>query len=173
MRGRVLKLGPLLHFGSSVLLTAAAQAVATRAAAQDYVFRPRIQWEARTDALLNSPPGIQLGVGANIPGGYYLRYGLTVAAGPAWRGDATLRSGRAELSARFLLDPFREISWGLYAGAGLTLRWEERSGSHEYLLVLAGLEGPEKGGWRTAVEAGLGGGARLGIVLRRARRNGR
>ena len=44
-------------------------------------------------------------------------------------------------------------------------------GSRGYLLVFLGVEGPlplgERGGWVPGVEAGLGGGARVGVMLRR------
>ena len=89
---------------------------------------------------------------------------------------AAVFSGRVDLATRFLLDPFHEFSWGPYAGAGFSaqfLRWDRRTNWRGDLLVLIGIEGPAHAGWRTAVELGLGGGARLGVVLRRARSNSR
>src|ERR1700730_6767551 len=100
-----------------------------------------------------------------------MRFGITAAAGYAWTHEAGMSSARVDLSARYLLDPFHEIAWGLYGGAGFSSRWDEASHWHEYLLVLAGVEGPAKGGWRAAIEGGLGGGVRIGVVLRRARQN--
>jgi hypothetical protein len=165
MRARQ-RLGP-------IALAMLACLTAARAGAQDFDFRPRVQWETRADGLAASPAAAQFGVGANVPGGYYMRYGVTAAAGPAWAGQVGMASARVDLSARYLLDPFHEISWGLYGGAGLSARWDDALHWREYLLVLAGLEGPATGGWRVAFEAGLGGGARIGLVLRRARQNGR
>jgi hypothetical protein len=156
-----------------IVLAALACLAPASASAQDFDFRPRVQWEMRADGLLASPAAAQFGVGANAPGGYYMRYGVTAAAGPAWTRQAGSASARVDLSARYLLDPFHEIAWGLYGGAGLSSRWDEATHWREYLLVLAGVEGPERGGWRLAFEAGLGGGARIGVVLRRARHNGR
>jgi hypothetical protein len=75
--------------------------------------------------------------------------------------------------ARYLLDPLRQFKWGPYAGGGFTAQWDRRANWHGDLLVLVGIEGPVRAGWRPAVELGLGGGARLGVVLRRARSNGR
>jgi hypothetical protein len=75
--------------------------------------------------------------------------------------------------SRFLLDPFKEFRWGPYLGGGFTALWENGGGWRGRLLVLLGVEGPAHAGWRTSVELGLGGGARLGVVLRRARVNGR
>jgi hypothetical protein len=141
-------------------------------AAQDYAFSPRVQWEARADALFGSPTSGQLGAGVNIPAGYYVRLGASVAAGGAQHAGRTSATARTDLVTRYLLDPFRELRWGPYAGAGLSVR---RDDAHwrGYLLAIAGIEGPVRGGWRTAVEIGLGGGFRAGIVLRRARTNGR
>ena len=156
---------------TALALSVALVPVAT--AAQDYDFRPRLQWDVRADGLFTSSAAAQLGAGANVPAGYYVRMGLSASAGPAWLKDGTVRSTRVDLTTRFLLDPFAEIRWGLYAGAGLSSRWDAAARWREYLLLIAGVEGPARGGWRTAIEAGLGGGVRIGVVLRRARRNGR
>jgi hypothetical protein len=141
--------------------------------AQDYNFQPRLQWELRADGLPGAGSAVQLGGGANIPAGYYLRVGVAAAAGPIWRDDRAAPSARVDFVARYLLDPFREIRSGLYAGAGFTSRWDDATHWRGYLLVVAGLEGAEMRGWRPAIEVGLGGGARVSVVLRRARRNGR
>jgi hypothetical protein len=143
------------------------------ARAQNFEFRPPVQWELRADGLFASGRSGQIGVGANVPAGYAIRVGLTAAAGPAWEARGARPSARIDLASRYLLDPFKEIPWGVYAGAGVSMRWDDQSEWRGYVLIVVGAEGPEKGGWRTAVEAGLGGGARVGIVLRRARRNGR
>ncbi len=141
-------------------------------AAQDFTFLPRVQAELRTDVLSGPPFALQFGAGLNIPAGYYVRVGLTAAGGVAWRASASVGSARVDLTARYLLDPFGELRWGVYGGAGVSARIEERN-VRTFLLVVGGVEGPASHGWRTSFEAGLGGGARLGIVLRRARKNGR
>lgn len=73
----------------------------------------------------------------------------------AWRG---------ELVAHFLLDPLTTTGSGFYLGAGAALVGGpvERG----YLVLLVGLEGRPGGrsGW--AVEAGVGGGARLAAGYR-------
>jgi hypothetical protein len=144
----------------------------TALAAQDYAFSPRLQWAVRADALFGSPTSGQLGVGVNVPAGYYVRLDASVAAGATeWSGRAAA-TARMDLVTRYLLDPFRELRWGPYAGAGLSVRRDDARW-RGYLLALAGIEGPARAGWRTALEIGLGGGFRAGIVLRRARTNGR
>ena len=141
-------------------------------AAQQFTFAPQVQAEWRADALSGPPIALQLGAGLNIPAGYYVRVGITAAGGVAWRGSASAASGRVDLTTRYLLDPFGELRWGVYGGAGVSTRIDEGH-TRAYLLIVGGVEGPASHGWRPSIEAGLGGGARLGIVLRRARKNGR
>jgi hypothetical protein len=143
------------------------------ALAQLDAFKTAVQFEARLDALGGPPAGAQAGVGLNVAAGYYLRIGADAAAGASSRDGATVASGRVDLVTRFLLDPFHEFRWGPYVGGGVTAQWDRRANWRGDLLLLVGVEGPARAGWRTAVEFGLGGGARLGVVLRRARSNGR
>ena len=140
--------------------------------AQEFSFAPQVQAELRTDALSGPPAAVQFGAGLNIPAGYYVRVGLTAAGGAGWRAGASAGSARLDFTTRYLLDPFSELRWGVYGGAGVSARIDERR-VRTFLLVVGGVEGPASHGWRTSIEAGLGGGARLGIVLRRARKNGR
>lgn len=143
------------------------------ACAQAVGFKPPVQLETRVDVLAGPPAGAQVGVGANVAAGYYLRIGADVAAGAALRDGGGVASGRVDIVTRYLLDPFRELRWGPYVGGGVTALWDRRANWRGDLLLLAGIEGPAHAGWRTSVELGLGGGARLGVVLRRARANGR
>jgi hypothetical protein len=143
------------------------------ARAQSEPFKPAVQFEARLDALGGPPAGAQAGVGANVAAGYYARIGAVAAGGASSRDGAAVASGRVDVVTRYLLDPFHEFQWGPYAGAGFSAQWDSRTNWRGVLLLLVGVEGPARAGWRTAVELGLGGGARLGVVLRRARLNGR
>jgi hypothetical protein len=145
----------------------------TIASAQAGTFKTAVQFEARVDALAGPPAGGQLGIGMNVAAGYYVRIGLDAAAGASSRDGAAVLSGRVDLASRFLLDPFKEFAWAPYGGGGITAQWDRRGERRADLLLLIGLEGPAHAGWRTAVELGLGGGARLGVVLRRARSNSR
>ena len=141
--------------------------------AQLETLKPPVQFELRADLLGGPPAGVQAGVGANVPAGYYLRLGVDAAAGASVRDGDAFTSGRVDVVARYLLDPFRQFRWGPYFGGGFTAQWDRHAMRRGDLLLLAGIEGPAHAGWRTAVELGLGGGARLGVVLRRARSNGR
>jgi hypothetical protein len=145
----------------------------SRASAQVEPFKPAVQFEARLDLLGGPPAGAQAGAGMNVAAGFYTRIGADIAAGASSRDGGVVASGRVDVAARYLLDPFHEFRWGPYAGGGITARWDGRATWRAGLLLLVGMEGPAHAGWRTAVELGLGGGARLGLVLRRARSNGR
>ena len=80
---------------------------------------------------------------------------------------------RADFVSRFSLDSFRQSRWVPYAGGGLSGRFRSLAdgGAKGYLLVFLGIEGPlpdgKMSGWAPAVEVGLGGGARVGLILRR------
>jgi hypothetical protein len=131
------------------------------------VFRdstPKARIEGRLDALIASRTATELGAGIFVPLGTYVRSGLIGGVGPIT--NPLRLSGRAELVARFLLDPLYEHRWGPYVAGGLGVA------SHPYVLVLLGLEGPRWGRVTPALEAGVGNGVRLGIALRRSQVKG-
>ena len=121
--------------------------------------------EFRIDAIASNPAAVQAGAGLTIPVGTYVRSGFDAAIGSSEHGI----SGRIDFVNRFHLDPFRQHGWAPYAGGGLTARFDDNRTNRYYLLVFLGLDSPAKKGIATSMEAGLGGGARLGIVLRKAR----
>lgn len=153
-------LGPLVWaaYGSLAVSAAGAQ-----------VAQQRIQSELRVDGIFASSGAVQAGYGVSIPAGIYLRTGVVGAIGASTHGFES----RADLLGRFSLDPFRQSKWAPYGGAGISGRFRPASagGSHAYLLVFLGLEGPmragSRAGWVPAFEVGLGGGARVGVILRR------
>ncbi len=131
------------------------------------------QPEFRADLLVRGATALELGAGLIASAGYYARIAVDAAAGTEWHNGRAGSSARVDATTRFLLDPFGELPWGAYGGGGVSLRWSEREQAQGYLLLVAGVEGPARGGWRPAVELGLGGGVRLGVVLRRARNSAR
>jgi hypothetical protein len=96
--------------------------------------------------------------------GTYLRSGIDGAVGSSKDGI----SGRVDAFARFHLDPFRQHKWAPYAGGGLTARFDDNRSNRYYLLVFLGIDGPVAGKVSTSIEAGFGGGGRIGIIVRRA-----
>jgi hypothetical protein len=121
--------------------------------------------EGRLDAIVSSMSAVHAGAGVTTSLGTYLRSGLVAGAGVSRDG----LSGRVDLVNRFHLDPFRESRWAPYAGGGLTARFDEGHRPRAFLLLLVGIDGPVKNGLTTSIEAGLGGGGRLGVIVRRTR----
>ena len=129
----------------------------------------RLQSETRLDAIFARTSAVEAAYGVTVPAGIYMRSGLVAGIGAGRHGV----EGRTDFVVRFSLDPFRQSSWAPYAGAGLSGRYRSKldGGSHAYLLVFLGTEGPlplgKAPGWVPALEVGLGGGARVGLILRR------
>ena len=128
-----------------------------------------LQTEWRVDGIFARTSGVEAGVGVSVPQGIYVRTGLVGGVGVGRHGA----EGRTDLLSRFSLDPFRQSRWAFYGGGGISGRYrtEEDGGSRAYLLLVVGLEGPlplgRTEGWVPVVELGLGGGARVGIGVRR------
>lgn len=153
------------------LATAAlcALALAPVARAQQSARRLVPPLELRADAIdLRSTKNgtLQAGAGVNLPLGSYVRMELDGAGGVTRRAEADYHSGRGDAIARFLLDPFSESPWGLSIGGGMSVLFADGARTREYLLVVADLEAPRVGGIVPALQVGLGGGLRVGLVAR-------
>ena len=128
-----------------------------------------LQVEGRVDAIVARTAGVEAGLGLSVPSGIYMRTGLVAGIGAGRHGA----EGRTDLISRFSLDPFRQSRWAPYAGAGVSGRYRTKldGGSHAYLMIFLGVEGPlplgATSGIVPAFELGLGGGARFGVILRR------
>lgn len=128
-----------------------------------------LQVEWRLEAIFARTSSGEAGLGMSVPVGTYVRSGIVVGAGAGRHG----LEGRTDLIARFSLDPFRQSRWAPYGGGGISSRYRSEldGGSKAYLMVFLGLEGPlqlgQTAGWVPAFELGLGGGTRVGFVLRR------
>jgi hypothetical protein len=136
---------------------------------------PPVAPEVRVDLIAGHDPAIQVGGGLQIPAGYYARIGLDAAVGvPVGQRAASGLDGRLDLLARFLLDPFRQTAYGLSLGGGASLRAEHGDRVRPLLLVAVDVEGRRSArGLVPAVQVGLGGGMRIGVILRRAAAGGR
>lgn len=135
----------------------------------------RFQPEGRIDGIFAENTAVHAGFGLSFPAGLYVRTGLVAGAGIGRHGlDA-----RTDLIGRFSFDPLRQSRWAPYAGAGVSARFNSTAdgGVKGYLLFFLGLEGALRAGrtagWVPAVEVGLGGGTRVGLVLRRGIRGRR
>lgn len=129
----------------------------------------KLQAEGRIDGIFSEQTAVHAGLGLSVPAGLYVRTGLVLGAGIGRYGfDA-----RTDLIGRFSFDPLRQSRWAPYGGAGVSARFNSTAdgGAKGYLLFFLGMEGPVPRG-RTgsvvpAFEVGLGGGARVGLILRR------
>jgi hypothetical protein len=133
------------------------------------VATPWVKPELRADVLFGRASAVQVGAGALIPLGYYVRVDLDGAVG--LRDDTRMSGSRADarvdLLTRFLLDPFRQSRFGLSLGGGIGLRAEPGDHVRPVLLAALDVEGRRwSSGWVPALQVGLGGGARVGLVFR-------
>ncbi len=158
-----------MRIGAIALLLGAAAPLS----AQGFRFVPRVQPEARLEATVARRASALVMAGANIPMGYYVRTGASVGAGVADTPDGSALATRADLTMRFLLDPFAEHRWGPYAGGGLTVRRDGSQPAEAGLLLILGVEARRNRRWTPAVEVALGEGVRLAVVLRKPRTQGR
>jgi hypothetical protein len=151
----------------------AALAPAATASAQGGPTRLAPRPEARVDYLGTRPHALHAGLGVNVPAGTYVRVAFVGAGGASWRDGRRAGSARADVIARFAFDPFRERRWGLSAGGGVSVRYDGdafdgRRRWRTLIALLLDLEGPRAGGVAPAFALGLGGGPRVGVILRSA-----
>ena len=158
---------------AGIAALALAAALPRTAAAQSRRAEPMPQWEARLDAALSPVLGALGGVGVNVRAGWYARIGLAAAAGAVRDGTDWQAAQRLDFTARFLFDPFAETRRAFYAGAGLGVVRVGDASPRPLLLGVVGMEGEPKGTVVPSLELTLGGGTRLGVVLRRTRAQGR
>ena len=130
--------------------------------------------EYRADAIVGRGTAIEGGLGIVIPAGVYVRTSIDGAAGATWRDNSTHASGRVDVISRFLLDPFREVPVGISLGGGISVPYA--SGDRRvrpYLTAVVDIEGRRRSGITPAIQIGIGGGTRVGVVLRRSPRSWR
>jgi len=120
--------------------------------------------EVRLDGIIARLSALHLGAGFTVAAGTYVRTGVVAGVGFSRNG----LSGRIDGVARFHFDPFRQSRWAPYGGGGVSGRFDSDEKARAYLLLLFGLDGPIYNGATPSFELGLGGGARIGVIVRRA-----
>jgi hypothetical protein len=148
---------------AALVAAVVAALAATLALARPAAAQPRP--ELRLDAMLGAEPAAHAGIGLERDAGVYARAALVLGAGVARADGAARLGGRAEAAIRVLLDPLRQSR----RGVGVRPDGRGAGGARAYLLGVVGVEGRARGGWAPSLEVGVGGGARLGLVIRRAR----
>jgi len=147
-----------------LVITSAPQRLAAQGASAALRAKP----ELRADVIFGSEPALEIGGGIQLPLGNYVRVGATGALGTALGAGPRTRTGRADLLARFLLDPYRQSTFGLSAGGGVSARFGQGRPVTPLLLLALEVEGRRTArGWSPALQLGLGGGTRVGLVVRR------
>ena len=141
-------------------MTRAAVSAALMVLASHSAGAQRLQPEARFETIGAAYHGL-VSVAVHVPVGRYGRVGV---------GGVGVATRRADVLARFTFDPFRQMRWALSAGAGLSYDSELRE---LYLALHSDLEGPSLGRVTPFVSAGVAGGARFAVGVRRAFRNRR
>jgi hypothetical protein len=125
--------------------------------------------EFRIDAIGARAPTIQGGLGLAQPVGTYARLVGVIAMGVATHHGRSVAAWRADVATRFVLDPFGESHWALYGAGGVSVMYDEFDMWRPVVAAAIGMEGPPRGTVAPAFELGLGGGVRLGFVLRGVR----
>ncbi len=124
--------------------------------------------EARIDAIIAHRGAIQGALGLDIPISSAMRLELAAGVGPSFAGGTSSHvSARADAVVHFLLDPRHLMRWSPYAGGGVGARYDGAQPWRAVAILVAGVNAPK---WKSAlpfIEAGLGGGFRIGAGLRR------
>jgi hypothetical protein len=125
--------------------------------------------EARLDAIIAHRSALQAALGADIPISSAMHLELAAGIGPSFaNGVGSNISARGDAIVRFLLDPRRVTRWSPYAGGGIGARYDRGPDWRAVAIIVAGVNAPR---WKHSIpfiEAGFGGGLRLGAGLRRA-----
>jgi hypothetical protein len=121
--------------------------------------------ELRTDVIVGAATATEVAAGVAFPAAGYLRLGGDVGIGTVTGDGRSVRlASRIDALGRFQLDP-GNTRWGpdLMGGASYQADADRRGAL--YLLAGIGVHAPARGGIVPAIEVGLGGGVRVGLVL--------
>ena len=144
-------------------------AVFLNGAATSVANAQRVAPEVRADAFVAHRSALQGAIGADIPFSPELQLELAAGAGPAFGGGPGLSfSARGDAVVHFLLDPQHRMRWSPYAGGGVGARYDKSADWRAVAILVVGVNAPR---WKHAIpfiEAGLGGGFRLGAGIRKA-----
>jgi hypothetical protein len=126
----------------------------------------RVRAEVRTDAIFARVNLLHAGVGVAVRTAYNVRLHLAGAGGVAIKNGEQESSVRGDATLRLLLDPFGETTTGLSIGGGVGVLHDGFEKTRPVGILVLGIEGAARKPVVWALEIGLGGGARVGLVLR-------
>lgn len=126
-----------------------------------------VRAEARVDAIFARARLFQAGFGLGFRTGYNVRMNFAAAGGVALKEGEQKGSARGDGTLRLLLDPFGESRIGLSVGGGLSVLYDGFEKTRAVGVIVLGLEGKPRAPLVWSSELALGGGARVGVVLRR------
>jgi hypothetical protein len=127
----------------------------------------RVHPTLRADVILDRDLGAQVAAGVAVAAAYNVRLLLDAGAGGVSRDGGWRTTGRVDALARWLSDPFRQSRWAISGGGGVGLRMEQNAVPRAVAVLVVGLDAPARGRWVPGIEVGFGGGARIGMTLRR------
>jgi hypothetical protein len=150
----------------SIISAAALGVIVVASPAQAQQIEPPPYAEYRVDVIDGRGTTVQGGFGYTVAMGTYMRVAAIGGLGPQWRAGETLLAGRTDLIGRFVLDPFRQTPIALSLGGGVSVPYEQHEVTRPYLTAVIDVEGRSRRGITPAIQVGLGGGARVGLVFR-------
>ena len=124
--------------------------------------------ELRGEGIFSSGRSTTLaGGGVVVPAGNYTRVSVDAELGAEMQSSETRVAGRVDLVARFLLDPLREMPWGISLGGGLSVPYGQgQRGVQPLMTAVIDVEGRRGRRFTPALQVGLGGGTRVALVFR-------
>jgi hypothetical protein len=127
--------------------------------------------EVRADLIAGRSVAEELAGGASVTSGDYLALVGDIGMGAITGARRGARLGaRVDVLARLHLDASTERQWAPYLIGGASYLIDARDRGRPVLVAGLGIHAPSGGRFVPALEVGLGGGLRLGVVLRRAGR---
>lgn len=153
------------HVATLVLLTVTSAARLGAQAPPERARPSTVRPELRLDYLGGRTNGVHVGAGLSVRAGNYVRAGASAGAGTGDRAHANV-------TARFMLDPFRQSRVGVSLGGGVSVRMLDE-GARAFALLIADVEFGRRRGWTPFVSGGIGGGPRAAFGVRRGAATGR
>ncbi|MBA3888918.1 MAG: hypothetical protein H0X64_00150 [Gemmatimonadaceae bacterium] len=121
--------------------------------------------ELRLDGFGGRAAAVHAGAGISVRAGNYVRVGLNAGGGPSFR-DSVRNVAHADLTARFMVDPFRQQRIGVSLGGGVGARHQDDR-LRAFALLFVDAEAGRSSGWMPFMRVGVGSGARVTAGIRR------